>query len=162
MKYFLLAALLLVACNPDNVQFDNESPSFVDPGTDSYVDRGIPTTPAEPAVLNESHEDFVPPPNTTNSTVNEDETTRFANRDIVRLWVWNDRGSQQVLMAEGTGISIAKMKTSVSVVAVGRDNEGGEVKLIVNGKSSPVLHEREEAKVGDSWVFISEIILQSE
>ncbi len=149
--------LLLTACS-DGGWVDRQSPSFVDrdsvktPSAENNTRNE--TAPAAP-IMNETSKDFVPPPPTNSSISGTGDDSRFEGRSLVTLWIWNRNGSQHVVMAEGTGISIPTMKVSVTVLAVGND---GRAMIAVSGAQPRALAMREETYFGDTWVYVSEII----
>lgn len=159
-RIFLVLSLcvLLTACF-EGTTVDKEAPSFVDRESAPLPDQ----KPTEvDTVVHENESSFVPlPVNETNRSLSDDERYRFRGKDVVRLYVWNELGSQQLLMAEGTAASVAKLRVNVQVAAIGED-DGGEVKLYVNSKPARTLNAREETKVDNTWIFVSEIIVVSE
>jgi hypothetical protein len=161
MKYALLMVCLFAVACTSGGNVDREAPSFVDSSAPPTVQKEIPTTQPE-TIVNQTSPDFVPPPEnyTQNATITIDEKQAWIGKDLVKIWVWNERGSQQLLMAEGTGASIAKLKVNVEVAIVGPE-DGGEVQLLVNGQKTKVLNEKEEQKIGNTWVFISDVFLSS-
>jgi hypothetical protein len=159
----LLAVLVLVACT-DGGNVDTGAPSFVDTKEQSTVDTGIIVdAPSEDkGVVNQSSGEFVPPPTnyTENATISIDEKKQWIGRDMVQIYVWNERGTQKLIMAEGTGVSVPSLKVNVEVSIIGPE-DGGEVIFLVNGQKSKVLNMREEQKVGNTWIYVSDIFLSS-
>jgi hypothetical protein len=156
-QFLLLVCVLLVACGGGTV--DTAAPTFVDADSAPGIDAGLP---AVSEVINQTNKDFVPPPTnyTANATISLDEKKAWIGKDLVKVWVWNERGSQQLILAEGTGASIAELKVNVQVNIVGPE-DGGEVLMSVNGQRTKVLNEKEEQKIGNTYVFVSDIFLSA-
>lgn len=169
MRFSILAlvsvSLLLSACNADNVRFDNESPSFVDTDSVPGIDTGIQEPPLDDAVLNESSEGFVPPPREENITYNgevqsADMPVQLRGRSAVTLWVWNELGSQRVIMSEGSGAGVSRLKIIVEVGAVS-SQDGGRAAVSISGQPARIMAEGEETRFGNTWVYISDILAPS-
>jgi hypothetical protein len=153
MKYLLclLAVLFLVGCREAST-VDRDSPSFVDRGNEPTVDTGV---------LEENESLPEPPVNVTeNATITLDEKKAFVGKDAVKIWVWNERGSQSLLMAEGTGASIPELRITVQASAIGHEGSG-EVKFFLNGKPVKTLNEDEEACVDNTCIFVTDFFLNA-
>jgi hypothetical protein len=149
----LVCAFLLVSCQV-RTNVDDAAPSFVDDNAAPTVDTGVPPPTDE--------EQPAPPVNVTeNATITLDEKKSFIGRDVVKLWVWNERGSQSLLMAEGTGASIPELKISIQASAIGHEGTG-EVKFFLNGKPLRTLNEDEEACLDGTCVFVTDFFLNAD
>lgn len=155
--FCLLFLFLLAGCR-EGTYVDKASPSFVDSGSPPMVDNGVPPLPKNDSVINETDEQFVAPPvnYTQNATISIAEKQSFVGRNVVKLWVWNDKGSQSLLMAEGSIVTIDWLGVTVKLFIVGTN---GEALFEVNGKRSKALHERQEDQVDGTWLFISDVFL---
>jgi hypothetical protein len=159
-----LSVLLVSACDRGeyDTKVDAEQRYGFDKTAAPTVDREAPptqpTNPSKeaPVVLNETHAEYVPPPT---QQVRYDERSRFVGKDAVRFWIWNQRGSAQLLLAEGETASITTLQVTVRVDSIGVGNRGETVLLVLDGDALPLTHEREEVRVGNTYVFISEILL---
>ena len=112
-----------------------------------------------PVAIVETAKEFVPPPNKTLAAPTiSDERARFIGKDGVRFWIWNRKGSAHLFLAEGEKASIPAVGHVLEVNAIG-GTDGGRVYFILDGKQLPILRAREEAKSGDTYVYVSEILL---
>ena len=169
LALILLLFLSVTACR-EGKTVDREAPSFVDgDSANSYIDSGEGSAiddPAkvfrEPPVVPATADEFVEPPEnyTQNATIDIETKKSFIGKDVVKLWVWNDRGSQSLIMAEGSTVTLDKLEVTVAVGPIGHD-EGGETVVTINGKRSRALGYREETKLGNTWVFISDFFLNA-
>jgi hypothetical protein len=160
----VVSILFVSACERGeyDTKVDAEPRYGFDKTATPMVDREAPPTqPTQPnkempVVLDETHEEYVPPPT---QQVRYDEGSRFVGKDAVRFWIWNNRGSAQLLLAEGETASITSLQTTIHVDSIGVGNKGETALLVLDGEALPLTHEREEVRVGSTYVFISEILL---
>ncbi len=157
----LLISLTFVACERGEYKtpVDSTVRSQYDATPRPTVDAGRPTESSNaPVAIPETSEAFVPPPNRTITSPISDERARFVGKDGVRLWIWNSKGSAQLFLAEGEKASIPAVGRVLEVNAIGGTG-GGRVYFILDGKQLPILKNREQVKIGDTYVFVSEILL---
>jgi hypothetical protein len=165
----LCSSFLLSACREGktvdkqpNLYVDPQSGgTFVDSGSGSSIDNPAPK-PADNPVLSDNDSGFRAPPGnyTQNATIDLDTKKAFVGRDVVKLWVWNDRGSQAIIAPEGSSVSVSKLGLTVKIGPIGHDG-GGKTVVSVNGVDSKVLSYRQETKVGSTWIFVSDFFLNA-
>lgn len=158
----LTLSVFVVACDRGeyDTKVDSEPRYGFDATSAPTVDRESVTVGNPPAqqavVLDEAHDEYVPPP-LERPAVNQEN--RFVGKDAVRFWIWNKRGSAQLLLAEGETAMISSLDQTVRVDSIGVSSRGETVLLVLNGEPLPLTHEREEVRLGDTYIFISEILL---
>jgi len=153
---FLLAiVLLLVSCGQGRF-VDKTSPSFVDRNPAGSIDNGLPkaNNTLNNTVINETNSSFVPPPsNNTSVTLAEKQ---MYNVSVV-VWVWNSKGSSQLLVPEGMSVIAPNLGVTVTNVLIGKSDGVVKVKLLVNGAAAKNLGYHEETLVDNTWVFVQDM-----
>lgn len=162
-SFTLLTLLfLLTACHPGHT-VTPESPTFVDNGSAGGFDaNSISETNPSADIRAQTDIDFEPPPEnyTANATISIAEKQALIGKDAVKVWVWNDLGSQEIVIPEGSAANILKLKVTIAASIISSEN-GGSVQLLVNGARAETLGMREETKVGSTWVFVSDMFLNA-
>ncbi len=152
--------LLLVGCKGNTV--DRSAPTFVDRGAGATVDVSIEreddVTIADDIVELDAS---VQGNGTANQTVSSQAATYFPHKDVVQLYVANAQGVERLLIAEGAGAGLQRLRVSVQVILVGESDGEVVAKVSVNGKPLPALAVGEEASGGGTRIIVRDIILQS-
>lgn len=160
--FLLTVSSLLVACGGGFV--DTEGSGFVDTTSAGGFDReSVPVTKPqqgsdEPVVMNESHEDFVPPPVPDNE---DDEPLpyeeSFAGRGAVDVRVWNDRGFEKLFLPDGAVITLERLGIELEVVMIASSADGDAVVFAINGEQIPSMRAREQVRAGRTYVLVRNV-----
>ena len=72
---------------------DTTPRSYVDTGSGSTIDNPAPSQQKENLVVNATDDEFVAPPGnyTQNATIDIEVKKSFIGKDVVKLWIWNER-----------------------------------------------------------------------
>lgn len=163
----LALSFLLTACGGGFV--DTEGSGFVDTTGVGGFDRDSVSvtqpprnTQPEPVVVNETSEDFVPPPQEAvqgPTPVPYEEA--FVGKNAVGAWVRTERGAVKVFMPEGAILPLDGLDVTIEVEMLTTGSGGEPVAVFVaDGKRLPSVKAREQVIDGRVSIFVTEILLK--